>query len=193
MDQALDNLDKANTPEELLQSALIYVKTRLEDAKKQENRKSKIIHTSTTSHSQPPPPAPQSSILSEIQILFLKKTAQNPLLLKTLLTLHLKDVLKVLNLAATNPKELQSALQLLIAKLSSIGNPIPKEKYKEMLEKVMEELEKESRDDRHVDPDLERLKEFINLFENYNDGSKVYDQLEEMMKKSTNEQAKDEL
>ncbi|XP_042222341.1 ER degradation-enhancing alpha-mannosidase-like protein 3 isoform X2 [Homarus americanus] len=102
----LQELEKAETAEEILVAAVRYVNARQE----QETAKG---NTLMIDH-------PSSSIVTELQSLLVKKTASNPGLLKSLLSVHLRELMAVLQQATPSPSDLDASLHHLLNQLSAL-------------------------------------------------------------------------
>lgn len=139
--EALDELDKAKTVEEVLVAAVRYVTAR-EGAKQEELVQSSSSYLSqglptsssqdtmtSTSFSIPPPasssvpsssPAPSPATLTGLQRLIIKKTASDPALLKSLLSVHLRELMAVLQQVTPTPDHLDASLNLLLGHLETL-------------------------------------------------------------------------
>ncbi|KAK3866003.1 hypothetical protein Pcinc_028431 [Petrolisthes cinctipes] len=138
INEALDELEKAKTVEEVLVAAVRYVTAR-EGAKQEELVKSSSYlsqglpsssqDTLSTSFSIPPPVsstipssslAPSPATLTELQRLIIKKTASDPALLKSLLSVHLRELMAVLQQVTPTPDHLDASLNLLLGHLETL-------------------------------------------------------------------------
>nr|XP_045621161.1 ER degradation-enhancing alpha-mannosidase-like protein 3 [Procambarus clarkii] len=113
----LKELEKAKTAEEILVAAVRYVNVRQE----QEVAKDNTLRTDSS-----------VSIVTELQGLLLKKTASDPSLLKSLLSVHLRELMAVLQQATPSPSDLDASLHHLLNQLSSltIKSSALKDEYK---------------------------------------------------------------
>ncbi|XP_069942665.1 ER degradation-enhancing alpha-mannosidase-like protein 3 isoform X1 [Cherax quadricarinatus] len=102
----LKDLEKAKTAEEILVAAVRYVNVRQEQEVARGN-------TLMTEHS-------SALIVTELQSLLVKKTASDPSLLKSLLSVHLRELMAVLQQAAPSPSDLDASLHHLLNQLSTL-------------------------------------------------------------------------
>ena len=98
--EALAMLDDANSAEEVIKAAHQFVVS-------SQNEESGMGPSET-------------SIISELQTLLLKKTANNLPLLNSLLTVHILDLMNVLQQVATSHTSVEASLEHLVAKLISL-------------------------------------------------------------------------
>lgn len=107
----VQELENANTAEEILVSTIRYINMRKDEAG---------VSGSSLITDYPSP-----SIIKELQGLLMKKIAQNPGLLRSLLSVHLQEFMAVLQQATTSPSDLDSSLKHLLNQLSVLSIKVP--------------------------------------------------------------------
>lgn len=112
-------MEEAETAEEILVAAVRYVNLRQE----QENAKG---NTPLLDH-------PSSSIVTELQSLLVRKTASDPSLLRSLLSVHLRELMAVLQQATPSPADLDASIHQLLNQLSAFSTKPPQENTKKPL------------------------------------------------------------
>lgn len=117
--EILKELEEAETAEEILVAAVRYVNLRQE----QENAKG---NTPLLDH-------PSSSIVTELQSLLVRKTASDPSLLRSLLSVHLRELMAVLQQATPSPADLDASIHQLLNQLSAFSTKPPQENTKKPL------------------------------------------------------------
>lgn len=117
--EILKELEEAETAEEILVAAVRYVNLRQE----QENAKG---NTPQLDH-------PSSSIVTELQSLLVRKTASDPSLLRSLLSVHLRELMAVLQQATPSPADLDASIHQLLNQLSAFSTKPPQENTKKPL------------------------------------------------------------
>ncbi|XP_071551477.1 ER degradation-enhancing alpha-mannosidase-like protein 3 [Panulirus ornatus] len=105
-EEIFKELEKAETAEEILVAAVRYVNVRLE----QEGARGNPL---MIDH-------PSSSIITDLQGFLIKKTASNPSVLKSLLSVHLRELMAVLQQATPTPSDLDASLYHLLNQLSAL-------------------------------------------------------------------------
>ncbi|XP_045101503.1 ER degradation-enhancing alpha-mannosidase-like protein 3 [Portunus trituberculatus] len=104
--KALMELENANSAEEILVAAVHYVNSRQE----QEVAEGNILKTGQ----------PSSAIITELQGLLIKKTSSDPSLLKSLLSVHLRELMAVLQQASPSTSDLDTSLHHLLNQLTAL-------------------------------------------------------------------------
>lgn len=103
-------MESADTAEEILVSTIRYINMRKEGGASEGS----LI----TDY-------PSPSIIKELQGLLMKKIAQNPSLLRSLLSVHLQEFMTVLQQATTSPSDIDTSLQHLLNQLSALSIKMP--------------------------------------------------------------------
>ncbi|XP_042885178.1 ER degradation-enhancing alpha-mannosidase-like protein 3 isoform X2 [Penaeus japonicus] len=114
--EILKELEEAETAEEILVAAVRYVNLRQE----QENAKGNALQIDH----------PSSSIVTELQSLLVHKTASDPSLLRSLLSVHLRELMAVLQQATPSPADLDASIHHLLNQLSAFSTKPPQESAK---------------------------------------------------------------
>lgn len=104
--KALTELENANSAEEILVAAVHYVNSRQE----QEIAEGNILKVGQ----------PSSAIITELQGLLIKKTSSDPSLLKSLLSVHLRELMAVLQQASPSTSDLDTSLHHLLNQLTAL-------------------------------------------------------------------------
>lgn len=104
--KALMELENANSAEEILVAAVHYVNSRQE----QEVAEGNILKAGQ----------PSSAIITELQGLLIKKTSSDPSLLKSLLSVHLRELMAVLQQASPSTSDLDTSLHHLLNQLTAL-------------------------------------------------------------------------
>lgn len=108
--KALKELENAKTAEEILVAAVHYVNSRQE----QEVAEGNILKVGQ----------PSSTVILELQGLLIKKTSSDPGLLKSLLSVHLRELMAVLQQATPSTSDLDMSLYQLLNHLTTLSlNP----------------------------------------------------------------------
>lgn len=100
-------LENAETAEEILVAAVHYVNSRQE----QEVAEGNILKVGQ----------PSSTVISELQGLLIKKTSSDPGLLKSLLSVHLRELMAVLQQATPSTSDLDMSLYQLLNHLTTLS------------------------------------------------------------------------